>query len=227
LDDYDENILLNSYLDEQDDNIILNQVFDQLEVDQLELDTNAWTSKEIFDLLNAPSISENSLDYSERDFDYNTIDVDNINSSLSEINIEPYFDFDETNLNNLLVETVNQDGCSFNVGSPVISEKFNTKWNATQKIIVFSIPNESVTDFFNGNDILEKMFEKIFQEYIMTIPADNMVQFILDHDILNNPISSCYMKRRDLTSSMILNAFKSVFQSRKKYPKTSFKKDIN
>jgi hypothetical protein len=107
-------------------------------------------------------------------------------------------------------------------GEPVITEFTNKKWSANQKRIVFSIRNNEMSSFFDANENLDALFGQIFEQYIQVIPENTIVQYIINHDTFDRPISSSYMKRSQLEACMIQRSFEDVFQSRKKQPENTF-----
>jgi hypothetical protein len=105
---------------------------------------------------------------------------------------------------------------------PVIKETFNKKWNAMRRELRFSLANSEVNNFFDANDTINNLFEQIFVNYIEPIAEDKQVQYIIEHDTFDIPITSGYINRDQLTSSMLQNHFEDVFQSRKKQDSNTF-----
>ena len=105
---------------------------------------------------------------------------------------------------------------------PTIKESYIKKWNAMRREITFTIPNREMSNFFDANDTINNLFEQIFSNYIEPIDADRQVQYIIDHDTFDIPITSGYIMRNQITSSMIQNHFEDVFQSRKKQDANTF-----
>ena len=116
----------------------------------------------------------------------------------------------------------NLTGYGLLTSQPEVIEFTNQKWNATQKRITFSISNREMTSFFDANQSLDDLFQQIFNEHILVISSNYLVQYIINHDTFDRPISSCYMKRNDLQACMIQRSFEDVFQSRKKRPENTF-----
>ena len=105
---------------------------------------------------------------------------------------------------------------------PTIKESYIKKWNAMRREITFKIPNREMSNFFDANETINNLFEQIFSNYIEPIDADRQVQYIIDHDTFDIPITSGYIMRNQITSSMIQNHFEDVFQSRKKQDANTF-----
>ncbi len=143
-----------------------------------------------------------------------------INDNLTSHDNLDVLNFEDLCLSNFIDST--QVGGNLILRTPEISEKANKRWNATQKIIKFCLTNAEMNNFFDANENIDLLFAKIFTEYIEPIPANNMVQYVIDHDTFDQPISSCYMKRNDMTASMLQREFDTVFQSRKKIPENAF-----
>ena len=106
--------------------------------------------------------------------------------------------------------------------TPVIKETYNKKWNAMRRELRFTIANREVNNFFEANDSINNLFEQIFASYIAPIASDKQVQYIIEHDTFDIPITSGYINRDQLTSSMLQNHFEDVFQSRKKQDANTF-----
>ena len=97
---------------------------------------------------------------------------------------------------------------------PKISERFNYKWKAEEKSYDFTLKNIEFKNFFEANNQIRLFFEKIFDEYIMNINGENFVRLVMDHDLFGKAINTPFMKRKEMSASMMLEQFSSVFQSR-------------
>ena len=107
-------------------------------------------------------------------------------------------------------------------GEPIVTEFKDIKWNVTQKSITFSIRNSELASFFDANENINELFRQIFENYIEPIEAKRYVQYIINHDTFDRPISSCYMRKDQINVEMIQRDFEEVFQSRKKQPENKF-----
>ena len=105
---------------------------------------------------------------------------------------------------------------------PIIQEIYNKKWDAIKRTITFNLRNEEISNFFDANQSINSLFEQIYVDYIVPIAQDRIIQYILQHDTFDIPITSGYMLRDQVTAQMIQSHFENVFQSRKKQDPTHF-----
>ena len=91
---------------------------------------------------------------------------------------------------------------------PKISERFNYKWKAEEKSYDFTLKNIEFKNFFEANNQIRLFFEKIFDEYIMNINGENFVRLVMDHDLFGKAINTPFMKRKEMSASMMLEQLK-------------------
>ena len=103
-----------------------------------------------------------------------------------------------------------------------IQESYNKKWDATKKTLTFNLSNHEFRNFFEANEIIDSLFEQIYSNYIQPINSNNIIQYIIQHDSFDIPITSGYIMRDQITAKMIQNHFENVFQSRKKQDAGNF-----
>jgi hypothetical protein len=96
-------------------------------------------------------------------------------------------------------------------GEPEITEITNKKWNVNQKRITFTLNNNEVSSFFEANESLDALFKQIFEKYVQNIDGSNFIEYVINHDKFDRPISSCYMKRAQMESDMLQRSFEDVF----------------
>ena len=92
------------------------------------------------------------------------------------------------------------------------------KFNCNQKIIKLNIFQLDNNNFIDAMDNIRKIFEKIYNEYIIPINENNMVRLVFKHRLFNNPISIPFMNKEDISVNLMLSAFERVVQSYKKLP---------
>jgi len=97
---------------------------------------------------------------------------------------------------------------------PKINERFNQKWQSTEKTCEFSLKNIEFKNFFEASTQIKLFFEQIFNEFISPIKADNLVRVVMNHDSFNKAINTPFMQRKEMTSGMFLEFFSESFQSR-------------
>jgi hypothetical protein len=100
---------------------------------------------------------------------------------------------------------------------PIINETYNKKWKCTEKTFTFSLNNKEFENFFEANREINSFFKHIYDEYILTINADHYVRYIIDHDSFARAINSAFIKRKEISISMLKDHFNSVLQSRKAF----------
>lgn len=106
--------------------------------------------------------------------------------------------------------------------APRIQESYNKKWDATKKTLTFNLSNHEFRNFFEANEIIDSLFEQIYSNYIQPISSNNIIQYIIQHDSFDIPITSGYIMRDQITAKMIQSHFENVFQSRKKQDACNF-----
>ncbi len=153
-------------------------------------------------------LTESNINNNESLADLNNFNLDEIFSNLSDNN---------NNFGNPI--NLDQSGGQVMFSEPpIINEFHNKKWNATQKRISFRLENNEMLNFFEANSQLDDFFQSIFDNYMLPIDENYFVQYIINHDIFDRPISSQYMKRKYITVGMLQGIFDLIIQSRKKNP---------
>ena len=142
-------------------------------------------------------------------YDLNTQDVWNLIGAVSDEDRQNIFKNIDTQMGGVLPV-------------PIIQETHNKKWDATKKTLTFTLTNQEFSNFFDANDTINSLFEQIYLEYILPISSNTIVQYILEHDTFDIPITSGYINRDQITAQMIQSHFENVFQSRKKQDAASF-----
>ena len=126
-------------------------------------------SHEIIDLSEDSNIAEF--------YDLNTQDVWNLIGAVSDEDRQNIFKNIDTQMGGVLPV-------------PIIHETHNKKWNATKKTLTFTLTNREFSNFFDANDTINSLFEQIYLEYILPISSNTIVQYILEHDTFDIPITS-------------------------------------
>ena len=97
---------------------------------------------------------------------------------------------------------------------PKITEKFNKKWKSEERTYEFKLKDIEFKNFFEASTQITLFFEKIFDEYIAPIKANNLVRVCMDHDSFVQAINTPFMERKEMSAKMFLEEFSGCFQSR-------------
>jgi len=126
-------------------------------------------------------------------------------------------DLEDLSRFDLDIDFNNQLGGELSSLNPIINETFSKKWKCTEKTLKFSLNNKEYENFFEANKEINLFFKHIYEEYILPINADHYVRYVIDHDSFSRAINSAFIKRKEISISMIQDHFNSVLQSRKAF----------
>ena len=169
-----------------------------------------WYSDLVF-LKDLENLGEFNLDEDifEPPWYLDNVFLDDLNN-LQDFNLDFFDPFSAEDYNKNLF-----GGLNFSL-KPEINETFNKKWNSSEKSISFTLKNIEFKNFFEANGQVKTFFEQIYNEYILPIKPNDFVRYVIEHDIFDKAINTDFMRRREISATMIQGNFENVFQSRKK-----------
>ena len=96
-------------------------------------------------------------------------------------------------------------------------ESTNKKFNLSQISFIFSNSTQ-IENFLNAFQQINSILEAIVNDFIKNLPAKQLVQLEINHDALEFPISSNFIKAAKFRLDDFMSYFDLVAQSRKRLP---------
>ena len=92
------------------------------------------------------------------------------------------------------------------------------KFNCEEKIVDLKVSLPVNKTFIEINQTIVELFNKIFDEFIKNNNSQDLIRVYINHEMFRDGINLPFVKRSELTPSMILTTFENVIQSYKKDP---------
>jgi hypothetical protein len=93
-------------------------------------------------------------------------------------------------------------------------ERHNSKFDIIDRTI-HVVWSSLTTSFNNATDQVNALFQQIYDDYVRDLSGNFKVRIVVDHDLLESPVSTHIIDKKQFTPALIASIFENTLQSRK------------